>query len=155
MAEEIEICLDDPANPEVRRIIEAHNAHGDAHYPADSNHHLTAEGLQVEEIILFAARLDGRRLGIAGLKKLDQTTGELKSMHVMEEARGLGVGAKLLEHIISEARQLGLSALYLETGSREASAAARGLYEAFDFSYCPPFGAYKEDVESVFMMLTL
>ena len=45
--------------------------------------------------------------------------------------------------------------MFLETGSREASAAARRLYERAGFSYCAPFGAYVDDPMSVFMTRTL
>ena len=75
-------------------------------------------------------------------------------MHVLEELRGRR-RKKLLERIIEEARSSGLTSLYLETGSRDASAAAKTLYEKLGFAYCKPFGDYREDIESVFMIRSL
>ena len=155
MFEEMDIRAADPSLPQVARLIEVHTAYGDAHYRAESNHHVGADQHENEGIRLFAAWHRGQCLGIAGLKTLDDASGELKSMHVVEELRGKGVGKILLERIFDEARQAGFSRLYLETGSREASAAARTLYEKLGFSYCPPFGDYREDVESVFMVRVL
>lgn len=155
MYTDIDIRPSEPSDPKVKRLIDAHISHGNAHYPAESNHHLTSDDHLENDVRLFAAWDGDTCLGIAGLKMLGSQAGELKSMHVLEESRGRGVGLKLLERVMSEARKEGLTALYLETGSREASAAARRLYERFDFEYCPPFADYKEDVESVFMKRSL
>jgi putative acetyltransferase len=45
--------------------------------------------------------------------------------------------------------------LSLETGSAEAFLPAQKLYESFGFTYCGPFGDYKDDPNSVFMQLRL
>ncbi|GAA0783401.1 GNAT family N-acetyltransferase [Roseibium denhamense] len=140
-----------PEDPQVQKLIEAHVAHGNAHYPAESNHHIGAGSYADSGVQLFGAWEEGTIVGMAGLKALDASHGELKSMHVLDAARGKGVGAKLVAAVLEEAHRLGLNQLSLETGSREASSAARRLYERFSFQYCPPFGGYAEDPESVFM----
>lgn len=140
-----------PNDPEVRRIIAAHVAYGDAHYPVESNHHIHLQDYADSGVLLFGAWHEGSCVGIAGLKPLTERHGELKSMHVLESARGLGVATRLIESVIREAQKRGLERLSLETGSRDASAAARTLYEKFDFDYCAPFSDYREDPESVFM----
>lgn len=145
----------DPHDPDVAEIIAAHIAYGDAAYPAESNHHLTPDAHAKAQVMLFAAWQDDLCIGIAGLMQMPDNTGEVKSMHVHARGRGRGVGAALLEHVISHARQLGMTHLYLETGSRDASAAACRLYERAAFTYCPPFGDYILDPESVFMTCTL
>ena len=43
----------------------------------------------------------------------------------------------------------------LETGSAPAFAPARSLYESFGFTYCPPFGDYVDDPNSVFLTRVL
>jgi len=155
MFEEMEIRAADPTLPQVAHLIEVHTAYGDAHYSAESNHHVGADQHEAEGIQLFAAWQGDQCLGIAGLKTLDDKSGELKSMHVREDLRGKGVGKVLLDCILDQARREGLTRLYLETGSRDASAAARTLYEKLGFDYCPPFGTYQEDIESVFMVRSL
>ncbi|MGC1503069.1 MAG: GNAT family N-acetyltransferase [Sulfitobacter sp.] len=149
----IKVDLADPNDPEVGQIISAHVAYGDAHYPTESNHHVYLEEYDECGVQLFGAWLDGSCVGMAGLKSVTNRHGELKSMHVLRKARGYGVGALLINTVIKEASKRGLERLSLETGSREASAAARLVYEKFGFEYCPPFGDYREDPESVFMTL--
>lgn len=149
------ICNADPRTPAIRRIIAAHVAHGDAAYPEDSNHHLTADDYADANVALFAAWNGPDCFGILGIKEIGPTQAEVKSMHVLATARGRGVGAALLAFVIEQARLAGTHQLFLETGSRGASASARSLYERFGFSYCPPFGDYHVDPESVFMMLEI
>ena len=145
----------DPTQAAVARLIRAQMAHGDAHYPAESNHHLRPEDLSGSGVDLFGAWDGEALLGIAGLKPLGDGHGEVKSMHVAKAARGRGVGAALLGALIREARTRGYLRLSLETGSREASAAARRLYARHGFDPAPPFGDYAPDPESVFMTRAL
>jgi putative acetyltransferase len=149
----LKICKADPRTAEIRHIIAAHVAHGDASYPSESNHHLTADDYAESDVMLFAAWDRTECSGMLGIKKIAPTQAEIKSMHVLTAARGRGVGAALLAFVIDHAKLRGMRELFLETGSREASAAARGLYERHGFTYCPPFGDYKIDPESVFMTL--
>lgn len=147
----MEIRIADPKDAPVARLIAAHVAHGEAHYPTESNHHVLPDDYARSGVILFAAWEGADCLGIAGLKLLDDGHGELKSMHVLPQARGRGVGMALVDRVIGHARSRGLRRISLETGSRAASLAARLLYERQGFGYCPPFGTYAEDPESVFM----
>ena len=61
----------------------------------------------------------------------------------------------MLRHIINEALRRRYHRLSLETGAVEAFAPAQRLYESFGFTYCPPFGDYVEDPNSVFMTRVL
>jgi putative acetyltransferase len=151
----ITLRVADPAHPQVAALITAHIAYGDAHYAAESNHHLSIEDHAAHGVSLWTAWSGEACLGMAGLKPFSDTDGELKSMHVLPAARGQRVGLVLVEKIVEEARGMGLRHLWLETGSREASAVARALYAREGFVYCPPFAHYKPDPESVFMTLAL
>ncbi|PRY74263.1 GNAT family N-acetyltransferase [Marivita geojedonensis] len=123
--------------------------------PSESCHVMTADDLFAAGAHVFALRNGTDTLGIAALKPLDATHGELKSMHTKAEARGLGVAAALLQHILETARALGMTRVSLETGSEEPFAPARRLYERHGFGYCPPFAGYAPDPLSVFMTRTL
>jgi DNA-binding MarR family transcriptional regulator len=61
------------------------------------------------------ARLDGRPLGCGALKAKAGGIGEVKRMWVAAEARGLGLGRRLLATLEDQARSLGLATLRLET----------------------------------------
>ena len=151
----LRIAHADPLSAPVRALIAAHVAHGNTAYPAESNHHLSPEDYAASGTRLFTAQTEAKVIGMIGLRPLTPDTAELKSMHVLPEGRGRGTGALLVDHVITLARCEGIGTLFLETGSKEASAAARRLYLRYGFDYCPPFGDYVEDPESVFMKLSL
>lgn len=151
----LEISPADPTTPDIRQLIGAHLEYGHNSYPNESCHHLPFDQHQAAGFALFAARDAEECVGISGLKMISANTAEIRSMHVLENARGRGVGEALLRYIIRHAEQSNLHALYLGTGSRTASAPARRLYERAGFSYCPPFGIYAADPESVYMILSV
>ena len=83
----------------------------------------------------FAARENGRILGIGGIAPLaggDPDVCELRKMYFLPEARGLGLGRAMLERCIQAARELGYSRMYLETLQHMHE--ARRLYESFGFT---------------------
>ena len=145
----------DPCDPALAALIARHAAHGDAHYPSESNHHLDGAAMATEGVLLFAAWRGDSALAMGGYRIIAPGEAEVKSMHVAEDARGQGAGARLLALILEDATRRGVRRISLETGSRPASAAARRLYERAGFTLCAPFGAYREDPESVFMTRTL
>jgi putative acetyltransferase len=151
----LEIFPADTTAPDVRHLIEAHLEFGHTSYPNESCHHLTLEQYQTDDLLLFAAREGEVCLGILGLMKLDATSAEVKSMHVHDRARGRGIGMALVAYIIKHAEQTEIETLYLGTGSRDASAPARRLYERAGFSKCAPFGTHVSSPESVFMSLEI
>ena len=151
----LKICAANPTEPAIMNLIATHIAYGEAAYPSESNHHLDAAAHTDNAVELFAAWEGTCCFGMLGMMKMSDTSAEIKSMHVLEAGRGRGVGKALLDHVVAQARATGITSLFLETGSRDASAAARRLYERSGFVYCPPFGDYAIDPESVFMTVTL
>ena len=123
--------------------------------PPESVHALDLAALRKPEITFWTAWRDAELLGCGALKELDPTHGEIKSMRTASARRRTGVGRAVLAHIVAEARARSYSRLSLETGSMEAFAPARRLYETFGFTYCPPFGDYADDPNSVFMTRAL
>jgi putative acetyltransferase len=74
---------------------------------------------------------------------------EMKRMFVLTNARGLGLGKKLLGALEDVARDRKVRRISLETGVKQP--AAIGLYRAAGYQDCPPFGDYKADPLSLFM----
>ena len=72
-------------------------------------------------------------------------------MHTAEAARGRGVARAVLAALLELAQERGIARLLLETGSGEAFAPARALYEAHGFRPCPPFAGYVASPHSVFL----
>jgi len=69
--------------------------------------------------------------GFAPLTGGGEAVCELRKMYFRREARGLGLGARLLDHVLAEARRAGHRTCYLET--IEAMGDARRLYQSFGF----------------------
>jgi putative acetyltransferase len=151
----IEINEADPREPGVRELVERHLLFGRSFTPREDAHALEVEELLDPAIILFAAREGGAVLAVGALKVLDDEHGELKTMHTAEAARGRGVGRAMLDRLLAEARRRGLRRVSLETGTMEAFAPARALYESAGFTPCPPFAGYRESWNSLYLTVDL
>lgn len=145
------IRRDDLSGPEIRALLAEHLQDMHANSPPESVHALDLDGLRRPEVSFWTAWAGDELLGCAALKELDPAHGEVKSMRTARQRRRGGVGRALLAHIVAEARTRAYARLSLETGSMEAFAPARRLYESFGFGYCAPFGTYRPDPNSVFM----
>ena len=76
--------------------------------------------------VFIIARLYGHPIGCGALKAKDRNIGEVKRMWVRPDARGLGVGRRILETLEMFARQFGLGTIRLETNG--ALKEAQALY---------------------------
>jgi len=83
---------------------------------------------------------DEQAVGCGGITRFDDMRGEVKRMYVVPEARGRGLGRRLLEELEAEARRLGYESVVLETGDRQR--AAVGLYEATGYARIPCYPPY-------------
>lgn len=151
----IEIRRDDLSGREIEELIRVHSQTMLSLSPAESCHFLPLDGLKAPTVTTWTLWEDGELVGCGAMQDQGDQTGEIKSMHTLEAQRGRGFGRAMLEHILAEARARGYWALYLETGSMAGFLPARRLYEAYGFTYCEPFGAYRPDPHSVFMQLPL
>ena len=144
-----------PLNKEVAQILEIHHNFCTSTTPADCCHVMNVSQLISPEIDVFAARLDGECVGVGALRVLNETHGELKSMHTLEKARGQGVGRALVDHISNHAKSKGIMRLSLETGTNDAFKAARELYFSMGFEICEPFEDYSLSENNVYMTKVL
>jgi len=92
------------------------------------------------EGVFLVVREDGRAIGCGGVCRFDETRAELKRMYVLPEARGRGLGRRLLVELEAEARRLGYAGIVLETGDRQPEAV--GLYESAGYERIPCYGVY-------------
>jgi putative acetyltransferase len=152
---EVEIRLDDLTGAAIRAFLEDHLRTMHQLSPPESVHALDLEGLRKPDITFWTAWSGEELLGCGALKELAPRHGEIKSMRTAPAHRRKGVGRAMLTQIIAEARRRSYARLSLETGSMKAFEPAQRLYESFGFAYCPPFGDYVEDPNSVFMTRAL
>ena len=147
----MEIRLDDVRGAAVCGLIREHLQSMTLHSPPESIHALGLEALRQPEITFWSVWQDADLLGCGALKQLDARHGEIKSMRTVSRHLRRGVAARLMEHIVEEAKRRSYRRLSLETGSMEAFAPARNLYQRYGFKVCGPFADYVEDPHSVFM----
>lgn len=138
----LEITEEDPRTPDVAGLLGQHLDYARQHTPPQDIHALDAAGLDEAGVTFFAARADGRLLGVGALLELDPTHGEIKSMHTVTAARGRGVGRAMVGHLIGVAEERGYQRVSLETGRSEGFRAARALYRSVGFEESDPFADY-------------
>lgn len=97
--------------------------------------------------VYLVAYLDARPVACGALRPLDGDTVEVRRMFVTAAARRRGVARALLHALEYRAGQLAYTRMRLETGKRQAAAAA--LYEAYGFRRIPAFGEYRHDPFSI------
>ncbi|MBS1542234.1 MAG: GNAT family N-acetyltransferase [Bacteroidetes bacterium] len=94
---------------------------------------------------LMLVMRDGRAIGCGAIRKLEGKVGELKRMYLRPDARGLGVGSKLLSKCFEVARRLGYDTLRLDTLPEMTDAQAmyrkHGFYEISSYRSNPVKGS--------------
>lgn len=148
VAEHVTIRVERADQPEVTALLLQARALMAGLYPPESCHGLDLDAYASPEVTLFVARAGGVAVGCGALQRHSDGSAEVKSMFVLPEARGRGIGRAILETI--EAALPGeVAALRLETGIKQE--AAIRLYKAAGFRRRGPFGRYRDDPLSVFM----
>jgi GNAT superfamily N-acetyltransferase len=130
------------ASPEAARLIAALNAELKALFPEPGATHFSLTSAQVGagDGAFVIAYLDDAAVGCGAVRRLDESTAELKRMYVDSSVRGRGIGRAIVGALEREARLLGVTRLVLETGTRLAPAIK--LYEAMGYERIPLFGEY-------------
>jgi putative acetyltransferase len=152
---ELVIALDDPDAEDVRELLGRHLAFARDVTPPGHVHALEVAALQDPSVTFYSARDHGVVVCVAALKRLDASDVELKSMHTSQAARGRGAGAAMVSHLLAAAAEQGYERVSLETGTMDAFAPARRLYQRAGFRPCEPFGEYTVNPYSVCMRVEL
>jgi putative acetyltransferase len=147
--ENVDIRLEDPRQPDVQALLSQSDDYFRALYPAESNHLVSADVLGTHRALFLTARRNGELLGSAALLVIAPGHAEMKRMFVRAEARGIGLGRRLLNALEEVARHRRITRISLETGIKQPEAI--GLFRASGYQDCPPFGDYKDDPLSLFM----
>ncbi len=101
---------------------------------ADPNLDTMYETYQNPNAVYFVVEQDEKIIGGAGIKQLDngdETICELQKMYFLPEARGLGVGSKMIALCLQQAKEFGFKKCYLETMPFMID--AQKLYKKFGF----------------------
>lgn len=145
------IGRESPLGPDLALLMARHTADMHADTPPESIHMMDAGALASDDVSFYVMRDGAEPVAMGAFKRIDAGHAEIKSMHVLAEARGRGLSRRMLEHLLTEARAAGFTRLSLETGVQPTFVAARALYAKAGFTECPPFEGYSPDPNSVFM----
>ena len=149
------IAEESPLGPDLALLMARHSADMHADTPPESIHMMDASQLATPDVSFFVLREAGEPLAMGAFKRINARHAEIKSMHVLVEARGKGLSKAMLSHLVQAAKDAGLARISLETGIQPTFIAARALYAKAGFTECPPFEGYDEDPNSVFMTQAL
>jgi putative acetyltransferase len=146
-----EICVlpVDPTSAPAVELIAALDRYLTALYPPDSNHLAAPAALAQPGAVFLGAFLGERLVGCCGYIRRTGGYAELKRLFVNPEARGRGIGERLLAALEEQARSDGIPMLRGESGVHQP--AALRVCERAGFVRCGPFGDYPADPLSVFM----
>jgi DNA-binding MarR family transcriptional regulator/GNAT superfamily N-acetyltransferase len=140
-ASQMTFAVEDPTAPGAWWCIEQYIAELNARFEAgwDPSRSISADAheLRPPAGLLVIARLRQEPVGCAALKFHDDAPAELKRMWVSPEARGLGLGRRLLEEMERQARTAGVGVLRLETNGALTEAIA--LYRSSGYREVPAF----------------
>lgn len=110
-----------------------------------------------EDSIYFVVEQEGRIIGGGGIAPLDNGPDgicELQKMYFLPEARGKGIGEKMILNCLAFAKEVGFKKCYLET--LEMMGNAQKLYNKVGFSYLDaPLGCTGHSSCPVWMMKEL
>lgn len=149
------IAAESPLGADLALLFQRHTADMHADTPPESIHMMDAGELAIPAVRFFVMREEGVPVGMGAFKAIDASHAEIKSMHVLAEARGRGLSRKMLDHLTAQAQAEGFTRLSLETGVQPTFIAARALYSKAGFAECQPFEGYWDDPNSVFLTKTL
>ena len=148
MGDDVTVEIESAERADVHALLQAVASWSEALYPPESRHGLDLAAYARPDVTLLVARAAGRVVGCGAWQLQSDGSAEIKSMFVLPEARGRGIGRAILAAI--ETALCGrVTTLRLETGIKQD--AALRLYESAGFQGRGPFGSYRDDPLSVFM----
>jgi len=101
---------------------------------------------------LFMAFINGQAVGIAGIKRFNDTDCEVKRMYVKPASRGLGIGKRLLMECIDMAKKLNYCTIKLDSAAFMKSAIK--IYTECGFVEIPAY-RYNPHEEAKYFELVL
>jgi DNA-binding MarR family transcriptional regulator/ribosomal protein S18 acetylase RimI-like enzyme len=137
----VEVAIEDPRSAAARYCLESYyaelNSRFDTGFDPERAISTNAEELTEPAGLLLVARLHGEPIGCGALKLQGDVPFYIKRMWVAPEARGLGVGRRLLRELEDHARRRGAAVVHLETNKTLREAAT--LYRSAGYVEVDPF----------------
>ena len=137
----VRIAVEDPTTDDAQRCLTSYfrdlDERFDTGFDPDLSNPAHVHELREPAGLLLVARVDGRAVGCGALKLHGERPVELKRMWVAPDARGLGVGRRLLGALEDAARARGARVARLETNRSLVEAIA--MYRSSGYREVEPF----------------
>lgn len=120
----------------IRDVLIEHNVPKVGTAYADPSLDYMFENYSAPKSMYFVVEKEGKIIGGAGIAKLENGPDgicELQKMYFLTEARGLGLGVKMMERCLEKAKEFGYEKCYLETMPYMID--AQKLYKKSGFEY--------------------
>lgn len=118
-ASSVEMATEDPAAADAQRCLDRYFAELGARFPGgfdcSRGHSSDLPDYCAPGGCLLVARLFGEPIGCGALRTLEPGVGEIKRMWISPDARGLGLGRRLLDELERVARKRRMHALRLDS----------------------------------------
>jgi putative acetyltransferase len=150
-----DIREDDLSSAATRALVALHLQGMRANTPPEAVYALDVSGLTAPGVTVWTVWDRDAVVAMGALKRLGDSTGEVKSMRTHPDHLRRGAAAQLLDHIIDEAKARGLKRLSLETGRGPAFDAALALYRKRGFVNGAMFSDYVASAFNQFLHLEL
>lgn len=106
-----------------------------------------------ENFLKFWCMYDGEKIiGTVAIRDLGERKGEIKSLYLLNEYQGQGLGRQLFDLAMGEAKKAGFSEIYLDTIGANSQKAIE-MYKRAGFTYTEKYN--DNPVADVYMKLKL
>ena len=130
-----------PDHPDATWCFDQYAAELDRRFPGGFGYDralpLDVSGLAPPDGLVLIARMAGRPVGCACLKGLGHDVADIKRVWVAPEARGAGIGRRLMDEVEARALAAGCDRVRLETNRTLVEAIA--MYRGRGYREVPPF----------------
>lgn len=137
----VEIVREQPDSDVASALLRRYYEELDSRFPGGFDLERTVAVSSTELVpphgAFLAARLEGRPVGCGVVRKLAETTAEIKRMWIDPAARGHGVGRRLLGSLEQAARELGCELVQLDTSAHLVEALR--LYRSSGYHDVPAY----------------
>lgn len=130
----VTIAREDPRAPELAAMVAALDARMVDLYQAPKCHFAPVDALAEPDVDFVVARENGRALACGALTPAGVGVCQVKRMWTAPDARGRGLGRRVLRALDAHARARGCATLRLEVGTKQPEALA--LYRSEGFAPC-------------------
>jgi GNAT superfamily N-acetyltransferase len=146
-SDDLRIDAVDARSPEAAALIASLSRELGERYGDNGSGNFAPEDVLVPGSAFLVGWLNGRPVACGAFRPMEPGVAEVKRMYVEPDARGRGIGKRLLAELENRARDAGYAAVRLETGTRQPESIR--LYEAAGYRHIEKYGMYRDNLLSV------